>query len=204
MGMSAPQVYNVPWRLRMPDLPPVTAGLVLYWFPSSVEEVQKSSMRTSRVLSLYAAQCVSMEIADAATPLGQKLVGADKLPVAVLATPGGDTVAKIENQDGFLRAEKVEKIVDGGNEAPRQFSGTAIEAGQGTRQVRRQYRGDPALPRRSGSEMPFSQAGERCCQGIEEVGRERCGRHPEFSGLSLLLSSMQQKAPRSSALCCVD
>ena len=53
-----------------------------------------------------------MEIADAATPLGQKLVGADKLPVAVLATPGGDTVAKIENQDGFLRAEKVEKIVD--------------------------------------------------------------------------------------------
>ena len=112
MGMSAPQVYNVPWRLRMPDVPPVTAGLVLYWFPSSVQEVQKSSMRTSRVLSLYAAQCVSMEIADAATPLGQKLVGADKLPVAVLATPGGDTVAKIENQDGFLRAEKVEKVVD--------------------------------------------------------------------------------------------
>jgi tetratricopeptide (TPR) repeat protein len=112
MGMAAPQVYNVPWRLRMPDLPPVTAGLVLYWFPSSVQEVQKSSMRTSRILSLYAAQCVSMEIADAATPLGQKLVGADKLPVAVLATPGGDTVAKIENQDGFLRAEKVEKVVD--------------------------------------------------------------------------------------------
>ena len=113
MGMSAPQVYNVPWRVRMPDLPPVTSGLVLYWFPSSVEEVQKSSMRTSRVLSLYAAQCVSMEIADAATPLGQKLVGADKLPVAVLATPSGDTVVKIQNQDGFLRAEKVEKIVDG-------------------------------------------------------------------------------------------
>ncbi|HMH08194.1 MAG TPA: hypothetical protein VK579_16080 [Terriglobales bacterium] len=113
MGMSAPQVYNVPWRVRMPELPPVTSGLVLYWFPSSVEEVQKSSMRTSRILSLYAAQCVSMEIADAATPLGQKLGGADKLPVAVLATPDGDTVAKIENQDGFLRAERVEKIVDG-------------------------------------------------------------------------------------------
>ena len=109
----AEQVYNVPWRVRLPELPPVTAGLVLYWFPSSVEEVQKSSMRTSRVLSLYAAQCVSMEIADAATPLGQKLVGADKLPVAVLATPEGDTVAKIENQDGFLRAERVEKVVDG-------------------------------------------------------------------------------------------
>jgi tetratricopeptide (TPR) repeat protein len=113
MGMPAEQVYNVPWRVRLPELPPVTAGLVLYWFPSSVQEVQKSSLRTSRVLSLYATQCVSMEIVDAATPLGQKLVGADKLPVAVLATPDGDTVAKIENQDGFLRAERVEKIVDG-------------------------------------------------------------------------------------------
>jgi tetratricopeptide (TPR) repeat protein len=113
-GMAMPeQVYNVPWRVRVPELPPVTSGLVLYWFPSSVEEVKKSSMRTSRVLSLYAAQCVSMEIADAATPLGQNLVGADKLPVAVLATPEGEAVAKIENQDGFLRAEKVEKIVDG-------------------------------------------------------------------------------------------
>jgi hypothetical protein len=48
-----------------------------------------------------------MEIVDAATPTRTKLVGADKLPVAVLATPDGDTVAKIENQDGFLRAERV-------------------------------------------------------------------------------------------------
>jgi tetratricopeptide (TPR) repeat protein len=112
-GMPAQQVYNVPWRVRLPELPPVTSGLVLYWFPSSAQEVQKSSLRTSRVLSLYATQCVSMEIVDAATPLGQKLVGADKLPVAVLATPDGDTVAKIENRDGFLRAEQVEKVVDG-------------------------------------------------------------------------------------------
>ena len=112
MGIPAQEVYNVPWRFRLPELPPVTAGLVLYWFPSSEQEVQKSSMRTSRVLSLYSAQCISMEIADAATPLGQKLVGADKLPVAVLATPDGDTVAKVENQDGFLRAERVEKVVN--------------------------------------------------------------------------------------------
>ena len=183
MGMAAPQVYNVPWRLRMPDLPPVTAGLVLYWFPSSVQEVQKSSMRTSRILSLYAAQCVSMEIADAATPLGQKLVGADKLPVAVLATPGGDTVAKIENQDGFLRAEKVEKVVDEemkhrDNSLEQQLKQAKEHAKSGDSSW-----SDPALPRRAGSEVPVSQARERCCQGIEEAGRERCGRHPELSGL---------------------
>lgn len=112
-GMQAEQVYNVPWRVRTPEAPAVTAGLILYWFPSSVVEVQKSSLRISRVLSLYAAQCVSMEIADAATPLGQKLVGSDKLPVAVLATPDGTSVAKIQNQDGFLRVGSVEKLVDG-------------------------------------------------------------------------------------------
>ena len=85
MGMPAPNVYNVPWRLRRPDVPPVTAGLILYWFPSSVQEVQRSSLRNSRLLSLYATQCVSMEIADADSPLGQKLIGDAKLPVAVLA-----------------------------------------------------------------------------------------------------------------------
>ncbi|HWX93725.1 MAG TPA: tetratricopeptide repeat protein [Terriglobales bacterium] len=112
-GMPAQETYNVPWRLRRPDVPPVTAGLVLYWFPSSVEEVQRSSLRTSRILSLYASQCVSMEIADADSPLGQKLIGAAaKLPVAVLATPDGAEVAKIENKDGYLRADPVEKVVD--------------------------------------------------------------------------------------------
>jgi tetratricopeptide (TPR) repeat protein len=111
-GSSPEQVYNVPWRLRTPEAPPVTAGLVLYWFPSSAQEVQRSSLRTSRVLSLYAAQCISMEIADAASPLGQKFVADAKLPLAVLATPDGTSLGKAENRDGFLRAGPVEKLVD--------------------------------------------------------------------------------------------
>lgn len=113
MSLSVPEVYNVPWRVRLPNLPPVTEGLVLYWFPSSVEEVQKSSLRTSRLLSLYATQCISMEIADAASPLGKSLVGEAKLPIAVLATPNGFALAKAENKDGYLRVGKVEKLVDG-------------------------------------------------------------------------------------------
>ena len=39
-------------------------GLVLYWFPASNNEVNNSSLRQSRALSLYASQCVSMELAD--------------------------------------------------------------------------------------------------------------------------------------------
>jgi tetratricopeptide (TPR) repeat protein len=111
-GMPSEQVYNVPWRVRVPELPPVTAGLVLYWFPSSVEEIKKSSLRTSRVLSLYASECISMEIVDAGSPLGRQLVPDAKLPIAVLATPDGSLIGKAENKDGFLRADQVEKLVE--------------------------------------------------------------------------------------------
>jgi tetratricopeptide (TPR) repeat protein len=111
-NMPAQQVYNVPWRVYRQGASSITDGLVLYWFPSSVQEVQKSSLRTSRVLSLYAAQCVSMEIADGSSPLGKQLAGDSKLPVAVLTTPDGTSLGKVENQNGFLRADPVEKLVD--------------------------------------------------------------------------------------------
>lgn len=111
-GMMQEQVYTVPWRVRAPGAPPLTEGLVVYWFPSSVQEVQRSSLRNSRVLSLYASQCLALEIVDAATPLGQKLVPGEKLPVAALATPDGTVIGKAENKNGFLRVNQVEKLVD--------------------------------------------------------------------------------------------
>src|SRR5882762_3270855 len=63
-GGSAPQVYYVPWKIRSAKDPVPSAGLVLYWFPASKEEIQKSSLRASRVLTLYATQCIAMELAD--------------------------------------------------------------------------------------------------------------------------------------------
>src|ERR1041384_171739 len=106
------KIYYVPWKVRAPQDPPVTMGLVLYWFPATTEEVQKSSLRASRTLSLYAAQCVSMELADYRTDTGKKLIGDSKPPLAVLATPDGTTVSKIENKDGKLNVSDVEKLVD--------------------------------------------------------------------------------------------
>jgi Flp pilus assembly protein TadD len=49
---------------------------------------------------------------DAHTPLGQKFVAGDKLPVAVLAQPDGTLVGKAVNKDGYLRVDQVEKLVD--------------------------------------------------------------------------------------------
>lgn len=109
-----PIVYHVPWKLRDPVKDkPVTAGLILYWFPASVEELQKSSLRESRDLSLYAGQCVTMELADGRVANADKLIGESKLPVAVLATPDGAVVKKLENTGGKLKVTDVEKLVGG-------------------------------------------------------------------------------------------
>src|SRR5581483_6679551 len=109
---SDPQVYQVPWRLLKPGDPPVNAGLVLYWFPSSNNELQQSSLRTSRQLTLYATQCVAMEVSDIRTPAGQKFAADAKLPIVVLAAADGTELGKVENKDGKLKVEQVEKLVD--------------------------------------------------------------------------------------------
>src|SRR4030081_2691773 len=61
-GGTAPATYPVPWKIRAAK-DPAPMGLVVYWFPASKEELQKSSLRMSRTISLYASQCVSMELA---------------------------------------------------------------------------------------------------------------------------------------------
>lgn len=106
-----PVVYHVPWKIPKPTDKPVTEGLVLYWFPASKEELQRSSLRESRALSLYAGQCISMQLADVTTPNAESLVGSSKLPVAVLATPDGTPVQKLENTAGKLKVSDVEKLV---------------------------------------------------------------------------------------------
>ncbi len=110
-GSNAP-VYIVPWKVRKPKDPPAM-GLVLYWFPASNNEISNSSLRQSRALSLYASQCVSMELADTHIQNANKLVGESKLPVAVLATPDGTPVSKIDNTNGKLKVTDVEKVVEG-------------------------------------------------------------------------------------------
>jgi len=106
------QVYQVPWKLVKPEDPPIASGLVVYWFPSSGQEFQLSSLRNSRSLSLYASQCVTMGVADAGTSLGQKFLSGEKLPVVVLAKSDGTVINKLENTKGFLKVEQVEKLVE--------------------------------------------------------------------------------------------
>jgi tetratricopeptide (TPR) repeat protein len=113
-GANAPdqQVYVVPWKISSASDPAPKTGLVLYWFPLSKEELQKSSLRNSRQLSLYAGQCIAMQVATGdASETTQKLANGAKLPIAVLATPDGTPVGQANGKDGFLRVDQVEKMV---------------------------------------------------------------------------------------------
>jgi tetratricopeptide (TPR) repeat protein len=104
-------VYHVPWVIPKDGDKPATEGMILYWFPASKQELQNSSLRESRDLSLYAGQCVKMQLADGHTPNADKLMGDSKLPVAVLANPDGTVVNKLENTNGKLKVTDVEKLV---------------------------------------------------------------------------------------------
>jgi hypothetical protein len=91
-GAMSEVVYQVPWKLLNATDQPAAGGLVVYWFPASENELKNSSLRNSRTLSLYAAQCVTMGVADAATALGPKFAADEKLPVAVLAQSDGKVI----------------------------------------------------------------------------------------------------------------
>src|SRR6185295_12161910 len=91
---------------------PVKEGLVLYWFPATSDELKKSSLLTSRQLSLYAAQCISMKVADYHVPDVQSVLGDAKPPAAVLAKPDGAVINKVEGTKNFLKVEQVEKLVE--------------------------------------------------------------------------------------------
>lgn len=107
----APAVYNVPWKIWEARSAP-NKGLVLYWFPATNDEIKKSSLRQSRLLTLYSAQCVAMTVADAKTPELQPIIGDSALPVAILANADGSPIKKIENTGGKLKVDQVEKILD--------------------------------------------------------------------------------------------
>jgi tetratricopeptide (TPR) repeat protein len=106
------ETYPVPWKLIKPGDPLPSEGLLVYWLPSSQTELEKSSLRFSRVLQVYAQQCVAMGVVDYTSPLGSKLIGDQKPPVAVLAQPDGKMIGKAENKDGYLRVAQVEKLLD--------------------------------------------------------------------------------------------
>src|SRR5215510_7301493 len=92
-GGMTQQTYPVPWKFLQPQDPPAAGGMVVYWFPTGKKEIDNSSLRNSRILTLYSEQCVTMGIADAHLGLGKKFEVPDgTLPLVVLANADGTVV----------------------------------------------------------------------------------------------------------------
>src|SRR5216684_3007624 len=111
-GGMTEQVYFVPWKVLNPGDAPVKGNLILYWLPATREEIKRSELLTSRQLSIFATQCVGMQVVrpdDAA--MIDKLGETGKLPAAVLADLEGKSVVKIDADSGTLRLSAVEKLV---------------------------------------------------------------------------------------------
>jgi len=112
-NMNTPaEVYPVPWKNAKLGDPVERHGLAIYWFPASQNELEKSSLLNSRTLSLYAKQCVTLGVASAGTPLGEKFAADQKPPVAVLTDAEGKVIGKAAgDKNGFLRVDQVEKLL---------------------------------------------------------------------------------------------
>ena len=125
-------VYQVPWKNVALGDTLAANSLVVYWFPASQVELEKSSLRSSRMLSLYAAQCVTMGVADAKSPLGQKFALDVTPPVAVLANADGTVIGKALGEQGMLRAPQVEKLVETEIKAREKAIKDKMQAGKDT------------------------------------------------------------------------
>lgn len=107
--MAPPRVYLVPWRLVGAAEAPPPAAMTLYWFPASNAD---TDLRESRMLTLYSAQCIGMELVrpdDAATIAKFELTG--KLPAALLVGKDDKLVARVDAENGHLKLARVENMI---------------------------------------------------------------------------------------------
>ena len=112
MGRNEPpRAYVVPWRVLKPEDPPLTTPLTVYWFPASADQAKTASLNDSRLLTLYAAQCVGLQLVmpdDAATI--EKFGVKEKLPLALLVSDGKE-VARVNVDNGVVPVADVENMI---------------------------------------------------------------------------------------------
>jgi hypothetical protein len=111
-GTGDPYESLVPWRFLEKGGPLVNAPLVLYWFPATSQEAEKSPLLTSRELIQATDRCLTFEIVVPEDPVTiQKFGETGKLPAAVLADAKGTVIRRVEGSGGRLTAPSVEKMV---------------------------------------------------------------------------------------------
>ncbi len=105
------QVSFVPWKVLEPGSEPLKTPLVLYWIPTSPEEMRRSDLITSYRLTLYSSRCIGMQVVriDDQEMLTKLSAKADT-PQAILMQ-GGEEMARVAGESGALTAAVVEAMV---------------------------------------------------------------------------------------------
>src|SRR5947207_2261615 len=108
---TPPKAYLVPWRTLKAGEAPLTTPVVVYWFPAAPDEMNTSELVQSRMLTLYSAQCIGMQLVkpDDAEAVAKWNV-ADKRPIALLVSDGKE-VARVTADKGALRSAEVENAI---------------------------------------------------------------------------------------------
>ena len=110
------KIYDVPWKpLKGDEMPPKEdkGGLRVYWVAISAMEQSISSLKYSRPLALYSAQCVNMYTVLADTNVGHELLGDSTAPIAVLTGADGTVLGKVEAKARLLDVKQVEDLLTG-------------------------------------------------------------------------------------------
>jgi tetratricopeptide (TPR) repeat protein len=125
----APQVdpYVVPWKTVGAADKPLTTPIVVMWFPADASEVSSSELNRSRILTLYSARCVGLQLVkpDDANTIA-KFDVVTKRPTVLLVADGKVldhvnptgrfiTVSSVENMihhELFLRESALDQILE--------------------------------------------------------------------------------------------
>lgn len=126
-GGGQEQVFVVPWKVYGPGSAlPADALVHVMWCPTNLTEARASRLLASRVLSLYGARCVGMDLiptenAAVRTPLK---VAAD-IPQVVLVSRDGTELGRVvgdakKGLDLYEVEKALTKVLDGREEALKQ------------------------------------------------------------------------------------
>jgi tetratricopeptide (TPR) repeat protein len=106
------QTYQVPWKVVGDDGKPAAGNLVVLWFPTSPDQARRSSLQSSRNLTLWSARCVGMALVP-----GQETALHTQYTVTgeavVLTDRAGKEVGRLAGGEKWLFANDVEKLVGG-------------------------------------------------------------------------------------------
>ena len=110
-AMESPIAF-VPWKIVGAADPPAKASMALVWIPVSADEFKHSALLTSRQLTMYASQCVAMEVirSDDAAKI-EELRATGQLPTAILLRVDQTELARVRNDRGILSVAAVERMV---------------------------------------------------------------------------------------------